>query len=231
MINSQDKRHRLRLILLAAAITILGIAVYKQYAKPKVLFIVTGFTDFCGLSNPSKIVLDRLQNKLVYDRILVDVSIDSVQKKLPHICQTAAQLAQKNYHVIILHLGLVPNGSKIQLEQGAINELTFSCKDNAGNQPQHEKIEDNKPLDYYRATDLPLEKIKSKLTHNPELFELSQSGGTFVSNYIYYYCLQHCAQIKNVHCLYVHIPPLDKITLEKQLELLESLIKAINASI
>jgi pyroglutamyl-peptidase len=177
------------------------------------MFVVTGFTPFCGIkSNPSQEIVRLLKHPQIYKKVILDVSIKSVEKNLRTLCSEKSKF--------VLHIGLDPGGSNFKLEEGAINTKSFSCPDNEGEEPFDSPINPRKGKDTFLTTILDLEKVVRKLKGFPVV--ISKYGGTFVSNYTYYRCLEFCKR-----CLYVHVPPTSEIPLLRQVKFIAKLLDAL----
>jgi|SRR5579883_1115857 len=178
------------------------------------MFTVTGFTPFCGLgSNPSQDILKRLEHPEVSKKVLLDVSMKSVERNLKKLCTGTG---------FVLHVGLDPGSTQFKLEKGAINTKSFSCPDNEGEQPLDSPINQEKGKNTFLVTSLDLKKVMEKLKGFPVV--ISKYGGTFVSNYTYYRCLETCGKS---NCLYVHVPPTSVIPLKDQVNFIRKLLDAL----
>ena len=55
---------------------------------------------------------------------------------------------------------------------------------------------------------------------------VSNDAGRFVCNYVYYHSLHHSAA-NGTQCIFVHVPPFDKIDCEQQLEFIATLLETL----
>lgn len=191
------------------------------------MFTVTGFTPFCGLaSNPSQEILKKLKHPEVSKKVLLDVSIKSVEKNLKGLCSGSK---------FVLHIGLDPEGKQFKLEASAINTKSFSCPDNEGEQPLDSPINPRRGKNTFLVTNLNLRNVVGKLKGFPVV--VSKYGGTFVSNYTYYRCLEVCRKCDGpksgssqpcaAGCLYVHVPPTSVMPLREQVKFIEKLLDVL----
>lgn len=182
--------------------------------------ILTGFTPFCGSKdNPGEIILNAINN---VNKIIIDVSVRDVVNKMIFIRNTIKDLDEK---IVVVHLGLDANISSYVFENGANNFMDFECPDNDGIIIKNKKIDPIASKNNYIATNLPIQQITTVL--QPKYcVEIRKFGGTYVSNFIYYVSLKILKK-SNVYCLYVHLPPFEKIPFEQQLAFVNDLINDI----
>lgn len=162
-------------------------------------FILTGFKKFCNYKiNPSEIIVDRIKHPNILNKFVVDVSVRDVDYYISLICKITKKLSLNN-RIIILHIGLDFNSDQIILEHGAVNQMTFGCKDNNNFMPKYLPIDPRYDILNMLYTDIPIYSLFPNISKR-------EYGGTFVSNYIYYSSLMNCKSKNKVDSLYIHIP-------------------------
>jgi len=182
-------------------------------------FIITGFGPFYGVkNNPSATLVDRIKSdcKDVIATYILDVSIESVMaiiQKISQLVKEKEKEMKENERIIILHLGVDPTANQFWLEKGAKNLADFSCEDNNKNLPKNQPIDRSKKKHVMLRTNVNVERLRADLLNkssNDYYISISDFGGSFISNYIYYMSLWSC-QSDVTTSLYVHVPPFNQI--------------------
>lgn len=202
-------------------------------------FWVTGFGPFCNVPrNPSEQLVERLAERgpnWRAHKFRLRVSAQAVDESVPTLFALAkARAAATSSPAVVLHVGVDASARSMVLERGAVNTKDFGrCADEDGYRPSGpERIDPGSPLDAYRPTDLPLDRVARELRDEGLDVELSPSGGTFVSNYVYWRSLELAGSGRlRVHALYVHVPPFRAMGPERQQRFLERLLRVLAESL
>ena len=154
--------------------------------------------------------------------------------------------------VCVLHLGVHTGAHTLRLERCAYNEASFRCADEGGWAPQGECVLGCDAPGCRRESGLPVDTLVARLCAAGWPVELSDDPGRFVCNYTYYLTLQatqqhataapagdethaaspaHAATEPPWHALFVHVPPVDVMPVERQTSFLAALMAAITATL
>jgi len=198
----------------------------------KIKLYLTGYGPFKDIkANPSQLLVELLDDlnrkgefpnfdntlEVVYTSIL-DVNVQCVQERISEL-QKLILSDEENTHLLI-HFGVDAGISCIDLESLAHN---FIC-DYKG--MKGKIIESDKPEDQVIACKLNLEKICKDLSLNE--VKVSQNAGTYLCNYVYYLDDYYITRgHKNVYCLFIHIPEIDKINFQDDATLFFKILKQI----
>ena len=154
---------------------------------------------------------------------------------------------------IVLHLGVNYTGTNFQLEACAYNDASFRVPDEKGFQPMKVSILGNEwkvgmplwtTLDVAALVD-ELNRLASQENVLVSCNETSSSSslpaavvsndpGRFVCNYTYCYslnkfqCHQQVGIFSNARCLFLHVPPFDKVSKENQFWFVAQLMKCLH---
>ena len=101
----------------------------------------------------------------------------------------------------------------ITLERCAYNNASFRVPDQNAFQPSKAPIDEAERFGATRTSSLDLAAVARKAGVNE-----SDDAGRFVCNYLYYCSLAH-----GVPCVFVHVPPVERVPLEAQVETLARL--------
>lgn len=194
---------------------------------------ITGFGKFHGVEdNPSSILV----NDLIESRI-PGVNFNAGSSKDSHIVIVDTHHCRLYFEStapcrgdgdIFVHIGVNGKTDCINLEQYAYNNMDFRVADESGFQPKHEFINDDLPLDEPLETDINVRELVLGLQDQNLPFIVSTDPGRFVCNYMYYLSLQTCVSSGFAKkCLFVHIPPFEKIERAAQLFALQCLISKL----
>ena len=150
--------------------------------------------------------------------------------------QQEAQRPQQEEMTVLLHLGVSHTAEAVKLEECAYNNASFRSPDERGWQPQGFELEPGEELDAPRSTRLPLGLLEARLQHAGFPVCISRDPGRFVCNYLYFRSL--CVTRKmhhddgpgpapELHSLFVHVPPFDKVDRATQRACVVALVSAI----
>lgn len=132
-----------------------------------------------------------------------------------------------DYDALIM-LGLAGDRERISIERFALNINHFRIQDNQGHQPTDEPIQVHGP-DAYQNT-LPHNNIIKELKQNQIECELSYHAGTYVCNHLFYKAAYTLNQKKHhIPFGFVHVPMLDKVSLDTQVKAIELMIKVLES--
>jgi pyroglutamyl-peptidase len=211
-------------------------------------FVVTGFGPFQNAKeNPTTIIANNLVDYL--HSIEKDHGASSLlaARTTTRVIETSAQAARKelddliptsppNHHhtVVYLHLGVNYMGTHFQLEQCGYNDATFRIPDEQGYQPRNKCINEDCTLGTLLETKLDCHDICEHLSDEASLSSsviVSTDPGRFVCNYTYYYSLTKTQHDKQVHSLFVHVPPFSKVPQEEQLKTIVAIMNCIDSQL
>lgn len=121
---------------------------------------------------------------------------------------------------IILCLGLHSKAKNIHLEKCAYNLLDASYPDGDGIYKSKEKIDDDG--EEILSTELDLSLLEKKISDAKIPVEISLDPGRYLCNHIYYLALTRTKK-----ALFIHLPPENILTIEKDEEALKIIIDAL----
>jgi pyroglutamyl-peptidase len=212
--------------------------------KDKVLFHITGFSEFHGvLENPTKTLVEKLRNYLesnpiqYYENLnicscsVVEVSAVGSLFSLCELLQSHSRCIQaaeeQSTTMIWLHLVLSGDSKAFHLERLAWNEATFRTADERGWRPDRQLIiRSNQSLFHALETTFPLAILHQRLQRKNYQVNVSDDPGRFVCNWLYYHSL-YFSKLNNSKCLFIHVPPFEAISCEAQLNFLGDLINLL----
>ncbi len=163
--------------------------------------LVTGFEPFGGgQSNPSALIAQALDGRLIAGRAVVGVV-------LPCVFGLAAKELRKHLGQVmpelVVCLGQAGGRAAIGVERVAINIDDARLADNAGAQPVDVPIARGGPVAYWSS--LPIKAIVAALDQAGIAAEVSQTAGTFVCNHVFYALMRAIAG-KPVRGGFIHVP-------------------------
>lgn len=177
-------------------------------------FILTGFLPFCEhKENPSEIIVKQIQNKLIKEKLVIETSVSAVKQAFDEYIGPSLS---KQHDLIVVHMGLDAGADDIRLELGAVNLADFPCPDERGLKLQNEVIDPSLEKGEYITSSLEIKDLG--------IGELSDYGGTFISNYIYFICLR----FYTTRALYIHLPPFSRMSCNKQLDAVNDIINKLS---
>lgn len=159
--------------------------------------LLTGFLPFGGEKmNPSQILVEQFQSHsvLVEKCILPVVYFEAFEIIRPYLLS--------NEFDFCLMLGQAGGRNKLNLEQRAINQIETNKLDENGQVPLTSFVSEIGPSHY--QTKLNLKLVQRRLGED---FEVSQSAGFFVCNFLYYKVLEfiEIEKLKS-QALFLHVP-------------------------
>lgn len=187
--------------------------------------IIAGFEIFADFDyNPSQLAVSLLPDSLAVANS--DQQIPIKRLVLKCCCAESWQvldneLKQAEAPCIVILTGLAGTRSRISLERFALNIRDYRIPDNAGYQPEDERIDHDGP-DAVR-TPLPLPALCKQLTESGFLCDVSNHAGSFLCNEVYYRSLR-AWQTENhpALSLFVHLPLAESYSTKQQEENEES---------
>jgi pyroglutamyl-peptidase len=183
----------------------------KSFKQMKIY--LTGYGPFLNVTdNPSQKLLELiLEDKnylnegceIVYDTIY-QVSVDHVKENVKE-CHSAIQNNLHKCEVlhVLIHFGVNCGGKDIHLETRAQNYIRdyvkLDCLINEHNE------------DFFCKIDL--DKVARELQDKHKV-KTSTDAGTYLCNFVYYTSLYEFRDIQNVVPIFIHIPPVEEMTIE-----------------
>ena len=205
---------------------------------------MTGFGAFEGVTrNPTEDIVSSLnlwdtKEYCITTQVLV-CSVDSVSSFISDLHETLLAIPVCD-DVILVHLGVDIKSESIKLETMGFNNMTFRVPDQAGYQPCATSIQADEAYDMSLESDLDVCKLCEQLSSCHWNVEPSADPGRFLCNYIYYrsLCLTQERREKagnedgrgTCHSLFIHVPPVDVVSLENQIAFLKCALQAILCS-
>lgn len=173
--------------------------------------LISGFEAFGGKDvNPTALLVDALKNRNI--EIPVELKVDQVL--LPVTFEDSFRVLQDKINVfnpdIVICFGLATKRETIELENLAVNKIHADIQDNAGKAPQNEMINASGP-ETFLAT-LPIQGIAGALQKEGFEVKVSNDAGNFVCNYLFYRLMETNQDTERL-CGFIHVPDLDKLTL------------------
>ena len=154
--------------------------------------------------------------------------------------------------LIFIHLGVDGNATNFKLESNCYNNMTFRVPDERGFQPSGILIEPtSKAFDEACRTTIPLGEVDMALKAAGYPVVISTDPGRYLCNYIYFKSLQFTSNLNHTqhqrqlrggvlgltntesprknkhHSLFIHVPPVTVVPLEKQCLFIKSAIQSI----
>jgi len=165
--------------------------------------LLTGFDRFPGVDvNASKSLIDFINKTDRYSDI-AEVYTHVFKTEYDATLKSIGEILSRVTPDIIISFGVAPNLSNIRLERYATNVISQTCLDDTGEvftKPHCEGV------DKLKST-LPLKNIQARLTANKLAFEISDSAGEYLCNFLSYQWLTHdYATMPPQACGFIHIP-------------------------
>lgn len=157
--------------------------------------------------------------------------------------------------IVVLHLGVNYRGKQFQIEQCAYNDATFRVPDERGYQPCDECIllegghgdvtgttttttTTSHKLGKCFETTLDVQNLCLEMQKCNETIS-SRDPGRFVCNYTYCLSLDRCYSTNMCsdrkedvhHALFIHVPPFNVVSEEKQLQFILNVMQAIELQV
>lgn len=187
--------------------------------------------------NPTSEIIKTLIETYIYDNIeysILEVSLEGVDS-FHKILKNAIALDEAKDRIFI-HLGVSGEAKCFHLEEYAYNNKNFRVPDENGNQPINCNISANDlNIDASLKTSLDVTSLKTELESLGHSALISDDPGRFLCNYIHYQSLSLCSSLQNLNMnhstsLFVHVPPIETVPLEKQIEFVKDLLQLISCA-
>ena len=186
--------------------------------------------------NPTNLIIEHLKAELVDENIIYDIletSIQGVDK-----FHSSLEEESNDCHAYFIHLGVSSTATCFNLENIGYNCMNFRVPDEQGNQPENKCIAADKELEGQMRTALDLEDMKKNLEslRADGLGDvcISTDPGRFLCNYVYFQSLCHCSSEAcqpatagdcTRTALFVHVPPVELVPLETQIDFVRRMIE------
>ena len=181
--------------------------------------LVTGFQPFGAHAvNPSEAVVRALEPGRALRTAVLPVAFRRAASRLQQLLDAAPPRA-------IVLLGL-HSGSEIRLERLARNRDEADATDEDGETRAKQAIAASGP-DGYPST-LPLGDLARELSRRSLPWAWSDDAGGFLCNHVFYRARAWVEQAgPRIPCGFIHLPPLDVLPLERQLEAVTSCLALV----
>lgn len=178
---------------------------HSSPSSPLPTVLVTGFEPFGGMPlNPSGAVAQALHGRVLEAG---GVSARVAGVVLPCVFGQSLQVLEEalaQYRPrLVLGLGQADGRTDLSVERVAINVDDARIPDNAGAQPVDLPVVASGPAAYFST--LPIKAIVAALKAAGHPASISQTGGTFVCNHVFY-GLQHRLAGSGVRSGFLHVP-------------------------
>lgn len=199
----------------------------------KVVLYVTGFGKFGTIErNPTTDIIHYIQahpQKFPYveEAVVLETSAGGASEtmaQLRHAIWTKHRGTE--IKILCIHLGVNANIDHVTIETTAYNCAHFRIPDERGWMADSQVINPKKELNQPQPTDIDVhELITQNLDHHAHI-RLSSDPGRFICNYVYFQTLDWIEGLREeggvVHpsALFIHVPPLEVIPLQDQVEML-----------
>ena len=186
--------------------------------------LITGFDPFGGASiNPAWEAVRRLPDE-ISDFVLCKLEIPTVYGLG---AETVLKKAAEFGPDVILCVGQAGGRAAVTPERIGINVRDAKIADNAGNQPQGQRIDSNGPAAYFAT--VPVDEMAEAIRAAGLPGQVSNSAGAFVCNDTLY-CLLHRFDGTTTRVGFVHVPWLPEqgtpsLPLEKTIQALTAAIE------
>ena len=164
--------------------------------------LITGFDPFGGQTvNPAREAVRALPDR-VGDFVLCKLEIPTVFGLAAQTVLAAAQTWQPD---VVLCVGVAAGRKEVTPERIAVNIRDARIPDNAGNQPQGNRVAHDGPAAYFAT--VPVEAMTQKILEAGLPASVSNSAGTFVCNDLLYSLLHHYSGSQTT-VGFIHVPAL-----------------------
>ena len=102
--------------------------------------------------------------------------------------------------------------------------MSFRSPDQSGYQPQQTPIANTLNFDECCSSDLNIELLCSDLQHQHFNVTISTDPGRYLCNYVYFSSL---VDLQQKTCVFVHVPRVELLPIEIQIQLITCLIKQL----
>jgi pyroglutamyl-peptidase len=194
--------------------------------------LLTAFEPFAGESINASLEAARQMQKIDFRGATVRVAVLPVDRF--RAVELALDLLRASRPDVVIMLGEAGARSRINPERVAINVDHFRIPDNAGNQPQDERIVEGGPVGYFST--LPIHAITERIiaAHIPAA--ISNSAGTYLCNRVFY-SVMHAINADRMPAIagFIHVPYLHDQAMTKYPDVpslsRESIVEAVRLAI
>ncbi len=174
--------------------------------------LLTGFDPFGGEPvNPAEEAVKRVSDNIRGAEV-IKLTIPTVQTKSVKAIEEAIEAHNPD---IVISVGQAGGRFDITPERVAINMNDFRIKDNEGNQPTDEVIQEDGQPAYF--TNLPVKAMVKHMNDNNIPATLSYTAGTFVCNHVMYGILYMIdKKYPNIKGGFIHIPYMTSQVIDKK---------------
>lgn len=174
--------------------------------------LLTGFDPFGGEPvNPAEEAVKRVSDNIRGAEV-IKLTIPTVQTKSVKAIEEAIETHNPD---IVISIGQAGGRFDITPERVAINMNDFRIKDNEGNQPTDEVIQEDGQPAYF--TNLPVKAMVKHMNDNNIPATLSYTAGTFVCNHVMYGILYMIdKKYPNIKGGFIHIPYMTSQVIDKK---------------
>lgn len=174
--------------------------------------LLTGFDPFGGEPvNPAEEAVKRVSDNIRGAEV-IKLTIPTVQTKSVKAIEEAIETHNPD---IVISVGQAGGRFDITPERVAINMNDFRIKDNEGNQPTDEVIQEDGQPAYF--TNLPVKAMVKHMNDNNIPATLSYTAGTFVCNHVMYGVLYMIdKKYPNIKGGFIHIPYMTSQVIDKK---------------
>ncbi|MDU2198298.1 MAG: pyroglutamyl-peptidase I, partial [Peptostreptococcaceae bacterium] len=174
--------------------------------------LLTGFDPFGGEPvNPAEEAVKMVSNNINGAEV-IKITIPTVQTKSVKAIEDAIKTHNPD---IVISVGQAGGRFDITPERVAINIDDFRIKDNEGNQPTDEIIQEDGQAAYF--TNLPVKAMIKHMNDNNIPATLSNTAGTFVCNHVMYGILYMIdKKYPNIKGGFIHIPYMTSQVMDKK---------------
>ena len=174
--------------------------------------LLTGFDPFGGEPvNPAEEAVKRVSDNIRGAEV-IKLTIPTVQTKSVKAIEEAIEAHNPD---IVISVGQAGGRFDITPERVAINMNDFRIKDNEGNQPTDEVIQEDGQPAYF--TNLPVKAMVKHMNDNNIPATLSYTAGTFVCNHVMYGIMYMIdKKYPNIKGGFIHIPYMTSQVIDKK---------------
>ena len=164
--------------------------------------LLTGFDPFGGEPvNPAQEAVQRVSDNINGAEV-IKITIPTVRTKSVKAIEEAIEAHNPD---IVISVGQAGGRFDITPERVAINIDDFRIKDNEGNQPTDEIIQEDGQAAYF--SNLPVKAMVKHMNDNNIPATLSNTAGTFVCNHVMYGVLYMAVKkYPNIKSGFIHVP-------------------------
>lgn len=185
---------------------------------------------------------------VVRETHVLETSADHVRGKIDEIYDRLSSRREDadatEEATVVLHLGVNYRGRRFHIERCAYNDATFRVPDERGYQPRGECVigaggaESSPELGKRFDTTIDVQRLCDEMQKHNET-TISEDPGRFVCNFTYCLSLDKCHSTnmcqnekgKTYHTLFLHVPPFDVISEDKQLDFVLKIMQTIEHQI